>query len=172
MDRNPFENAMLARLDAGRANARRWSPSVSHRNATDDPRHLAPRRHASASSHGATPRNETPLRNPPLSPKGTVMPTVTARNIKLTLVLDPVQVRAALRPVLNTEGRLPLTVEVEGRRLTMDFAAKAVRKCCSMIEEHGADGVAVLIQGKLMKNDVVAEAGLVAQVKAKKLEEA
>jgi ribosomal protein S3 len=52
--------------------------------------------------------------------------------------------------------------------VTADVAAKAIRKAKATIAEHGADGVALLVQGKLNGSNEVVEAGLVAQVKAPK----
>ena len=47
------------------------------------------------------------------------MPTLTARAIKITLVLDPTAVRDALAPVQTTAARIPFTIAVEGRKLTI-----------------------------------------------------
>jgi len=41
-----------------------------------------------------------------------------------------------------------------------------LRKVAATIAEHGVDGVAVIMQGKLGAGDVIIEAGLSAQVKA------
>jgi hypothetical protein len=98
------------------------------------------------------------------------MPTIAARSIKLTVVLDAVQVRTALAPLQKIEARIPLAIEVDGRTLTMDFAPKGIRRCFNAIVEHGVDGVAVILQGRLGRSgsqDVVLEAGLVAQPKTR-----
>jgi hypothetical protein len=58
-----------------------------------------------------------------------------------------------------------MTVDVAGRSLKTDFAPRAVRKVLSAVEEHGAEGVVVLIQGNLAAGDNLIEAGLVAQMK-------
>src|SRR5690242_14373689 len=97
---------------------------------------------------------------------------VTARAIKITVVLDPAQVAEALAPFEQASGRVPLEVTVEGRTLRCDFAAKAVRKALGAIREHGPGGVAVLVQGKLTADDSIAEAGLVAQPRLPKAVEA
>jgi hypothetical protein len=61
---------------------------------------------------------------------------------------------------LCSPSRLP------DRRVTADLNAKSVRKAVATISEHGPDGVAVIIQGKLV-GDAITEAGIVAQPKAK-----
>ena len=60
-----------------------------------------------------------------------------------------------------------LAVEVAGRTLAADIAAKALRKAKATIAEHGADQVALILQGKLDGNAIM-EAGLVAQPKTPK----
>jgi hypothetical protein len=96
------------------------------------------------------------------------MPTLTARSIKLVVPLDAAAVLATLRPLQRNEARIMFEIEVDGRRLRCDFAPKAVRKAFGIIAEHGAENVAVIVQGKLGRDDTIAEAGLVAQVKAPK----
>lgn len=56
----------------------------------------------------------------------------------------------------------------DGRTVSADVAAKAVRKAQAVIAEHGTDGVAALLQGKLGRGDVLLEAGRVAQAKVPK----
>jgi ribosomal protein S3 len=50
--------------------------------------------------------------------------------------------------------------------VSADINAKSVRKAAATIGEHGPDGVAVIIQGKLV-GDTIAEAGIVAQPKVR-----
>jgi hypothetical protein len=54
--------------------------------------------------------------------------------------------------------------------LRCDFAAKSVRKCLATPRERGPENVAVIAQGKLMRDDTIAEVGLLAQVKMLKCE--
>jgi hypothetical protein len=96
------------------------------------------------------------------------MTSLTSRAIKVTLVLNSAEVAKTLAPLQTTERRVPLTFTAEGRRLTADFAPKAIRRACATIAEHGPDGVGVIVQGKLLRDDTIAEAGLVAQVKQPK----
>jgi hypothetical protein len=94
---------------------------------------------------------------------------VTARSIKIVMVLDPAATVAAFRPfqAINTERAL-MEITVEGRKLRASFSTKSVRKVINTIKEHGAERVSVLIQGRLMGDDEIAEAGLVAQPKIAK----
>jgi hypothetical protein len=95
------------------------------------------------------------------------MPTLTTRTLKCTVLLDP----AELEGLALVDGipRVQLNIRVaDGRTVTADIAAKAVRKAQAVIAEHGGAGVAVLLQGKLGQGDVLLEAGLVAQPKAPK----
>ena len=46
---------------------------------------------------------------------------------------------------------------------------KSLRKVAATIAEHGAESVAVVMQGKLGTGDVVLEAGITAQVKNRDL---
>jgi hypothetical protein len=104
---------------------------------------------------------------PTLKPRRTDGVQLQARSIKLTLVLDPPAVAAALEPFATTEQRIPVTVSVEGRRLTADFPPRAVRRALATITEHGSDGVTCLIQGKLLADNSIGDAGLLAQPKAR-----
>jgi UDP-N-acetylmuramate-alanine ligase len=98
--------------------------------------------------------------------------TLQARSIKLVVVLDTAAVRSALAQLQRVERRIPLAFAVAGRTLTADFAPKSIRRCFATIDEHGAGNVAVILQGKLLANNSVAEAGLVAQLKIRKPEQA
>jgi hypothetical protein len=89
---------------------------------------------------------------------------LTAKSLKVTLVLNPPEVAAVAVPA---GARIVLAIDVDGRRLTADIACKSLRKAQGMIAEHGADAVAAILQGKL-KGDVVTEAGLVVQPKIPK----
>src|SRR3954454_15208196 len=94
------------------------------------------------------------------------MPHLTARSLKATLVLEPAQLTELV--VRDGVARVELRIEIEGRLVTTDIAAKSARKALAAIREHGADGVMAILQGKLGKGDVLLEAGLVVQPKAPK----
>ena len=103
----------------------------------------------------------------PVLQEAALMPTLTTRGLKCTVLLDPAEVES----LALVEGlpRVQLNIRTaDGRTVIADIAAKSVRKVQATIAEHGTDGVAALLQGKLGKGDVLLEAGLVAQVKAPK----
>ena len=87
-----------------------------------------------------------------------------ARALKCTIVLDPAEVAQ----IAATDGkpRVVIDIRLPDRRVSVDLNAKSVRKAVAAIGEHGPDGVAVIIQGKLV-GDAIAEAGIVAQPKVK-----
>ena len=82
------------------------------------------------------------------------LPVLNARALKCIVVPDG-------RPRADIAIRLP------DRWITADLNAKSVRKAVAAISEHGPDGVAVIIQGKLV-GDALTEAGIVAQPKVPK----
>jgi hypothetical protein len=97
---------------------------------------------------------------------------ITARNIRITVILDTAAVMAALQRFEHSNERTPIVVTVAGRTLKADFPPRAVRRALATIREHGADDTVVLVQGKLGQGDSIEEAGLVAQAKVKKPEAA
>jgi hypothetical protein len=99
------------------------------------------------------------------------MPThLSARALKVTLVLDPAEL--VLLDLPDAQPRMTLRVRVPDRLVLADIATKSVRKAKAVITEHGVQGIALILQGKLVAGDQIAEAGLVAQVKAPKPTEA
>jgi hypothetical protein len=90
--------------------------------------------------------------------------TVTTRALKVTAVLDAATVAAL--PTPDGQARSRLAVACDGKIYTADIATKSLRKVKAAIAANGVDGVAVIVQGRL-KNNEIAECGLVAQVKAK-----
>jgi hypothetical protein len=92
------------------------------------------------------------------------MPTLTTRAIKATLLLEPTEIEALA--LVDGMPRVQLNIRnADGRTVTAEVAAKAVRKAQAAIAEHGVAGVAAFVQGKLGNGDVLLEAGLVAQPK-------
>jgi hypothetical protein len=67
-----------------------------------------------------------------------------------------------------TTARVVLKIRVADRTISADIASKSLRKARAAIAEHGTDGVALILQGKLTSGDVLIEAGLVAQPKVPK----
>ena len=90
---------------------------------------------------------------------------LTAKSIKVSLVLAPAQFAHLVVPV--GAGRQPFRIKMEdGPVVSGELNPKSLRKVAATIAEHGVDGVAVIMQGKLGAGDVIIEAGLSAQVKA------
>jgi hypothetical protein len=78
--------------------------------------------------------------------------------------LDPGEL-LALR-VLDGIPRTTLKILVAGRAVSVDVAAKAVRKAQTTIREAGVESSVALVQGRLdLATMAVVEAGLVAQVR-------
>jgi len=93
------------------------------------------------------------------------MPNLTARSLKATLVLEPAQLAELV--VRDGVPRVELRIEVDGRLVVTDIAAKSARKALATIRGHGPDGVMAILQGKLGKGDALLEAGLVVVVQPK-----
>jgi hypothetical protein len=89
---------------------------------------------------------------------------LNARALKCTIVLDPAEVAQ----LVAHEGkpRTVIAIRLPDRRVSADLNAKSVRKAVAAISEYGPDGVAVIIQGKLV-GDIVTEAGIVPQPKVR-----
>src|SRR4051794_41270339 len=94
------------------------------------------------------------------------MSNLIARSLKATVVLEPAQPAEIV--VRDGVPRVELRIEVDGRTVTTDIAAKSARKAVAAIREHGPDGVMAILQGKLGVGDVLLEAGLVVQPKVPK----
>jgi hypothetical protein len=91
--------------------------------------------------------------------------TLTAKSLKVTLVLSALEVSALSAP--DGQPRCVVRVNVAGRTVTADLNAKSVRKAIAAIKEYGAEGCAVILQGKLNADNTLAEAGLAVQPKTK-----
>jgi hypothetical protein len=89
----------------------------------------------------------------------------TAKALKVSLVLDPAALTGVTIP--DGTGRVTLTVRLPDRTVTADIAAKGVRRAVAAIAEHGPDGVALVLSGRL-DGSAIAEAGLSAMPKAPK----
>jgi len=91
-------------------------------------------------------------------------PVLNARALKCTVVLDPAEVAQIVAP--DGKPRVVIGIRLPDRRVSVDLNAKSVRKTIAAISEYGPDGVAVVIQGKLV-GDVLTDAGIAAQPKAR-----
>src|SRR5258706_10134111 len=92
----------------------------------------------------------------------------TARKLKVTCVIDAAAFRATFPDPFPdwAPPRVEIQIAIDGRTYTADIASKSVRKAVKVLGEHGADNVALLVQGTLLGNRIE-ECGLVAQVKAR-----
>jgi hypothetical protein len=92
--------------------------------------------------------------------------TLTAQKLKATVVLDGRQLLGIKAP--HGDGtRVRLSIDVAGRTLTGNIAAKSLRKAQATIRELGAEHVVVMLQGNLVA-DTIAVAGLAVQPKTPK----
>lgn len=89
------------------------------------------------------------------------MATISARSLKATIVLNSDDF--ITMPATNGVPRVHLVIRLPDRTVTADLSAKSVRKAQVVIEAAGDAGCAVILQGKLLAGDVLAEAGLSAQ---------
>jgi hypothetical protein len=99
------------------------------------------------------------------------MPALNAKNLKVTMVLDSAEVLTVSTPD-GGPARLVLEIRTPDRVVRAEVAAKSVRKVKATIRELGADGVAVVLQGKLVAGDAIADAGISAMPKTPKPEAA
>lgn len=95
------------------------------------------------------------------------MPTVTARSLKVTVVLDAATLLAV--PVRDGQPRTVLNVRLPDRTVSADLNTKSVRKAIAAVTEFGPAGCAAIIQGRLLAGDLITEAGLVVQPKVAKV---
>jgi hypothetical protein len=91
--------------------------------------------------------------------------TVTTRALKVSAVLDAAEVAGL--PTPDGQARSHLAVSCDGKIYRADIATKSLRKVKTTIAANGAENTFVMVQGKL-KNNEIAECGLVAQAKVKK----
>jgi hypothetical protein len=92
------------------------------------------------------------------------MAKLTTRALKVTAVLDAAAV--AILPTQDGQARSDLIIDCEGKIFTASVATKSLRKAKVTIATNGAANVFVMVQGRL-QGSVIADCGLVAQVKAK-----
>ena len=76
------------------------------------------------------------------------MQILNACAMKVTVVLDPAEVAQLVAP--DGKPRTVIAIRLPDRRVSADLNAKSVRCALATISEHGPDGVAVIIQGKLV----------------------
>ena len=91
-----------------------------------------------------------------------------AKSLKCTIVLDPAHVAGLQVP--ESGKSFNTWVQVGGHTIQLPLNGKSARKALSVIKEHGAENVTVIVQGKLKLGPalVLEEAGIMAQPKQKK----
>jgi hypothetical protein len=90
---------------------------------------------------------------------------LTAARLKVGLTLNAAELNAVKVP---DKPRITLRIRLLDRTLTAEIAAKSLCKTQTAIREAGTDNIALMLQGRLIAGDVIAEAGLSAQPKAAK----
>jgi len=90
----------------------------------------------------------------------------TAQRLKVTTTLNAAELLAI--PAPEGRPRLTLRIRLPDRTITAEIAAKSLRKAQTAIREADADNIALVLQGRFIAGDRVAEAGLSAQPKAPK----
>src|SRR5512143_878231 len=90
--------------------------------------------------------------------------TMTVKALKVTIVLPPAEL-----PDAPDESSFVLTIATpEGLRATARLTAKSYRKTLAAVAQHGAENVAVLIQGQMTKPGIIDSAGISAVPKKPK----
>ena len=82
---------------------------------------------------------------------------LSAKALKVTLVLDPQEVAALPDP---PTARVVLKVRAGSQVVRADIPSKGLRKAKATILEHGDDSSPVILQGKLEAGGIIVEAGL------------
>ena len=95
------------------------------------------------------------------------MNLVNAKSLKVMAVLNAAEITKV--PVPNGAPRVVLGIMAEGRMVSADIASKSLRRAQLAITEHGVEGVAVLMQGRLV-GETIADAGLSAMPRTPKPE--
>jgi hypothetical protein len=92
--------------------------------------------------------------------------TLTAARLKVTITLNATELLAVR--ARDDKPHITLRIRLSDRTITAEIAAKSLRKAQRAIREASADRIALVLQGHLVRGDVIAEAGLSAQPKAAK----
>jgi len=112
----------------------------------------------------SSPKSVTALA--PLRQSAGAKPGLSAKKLKVTVVLDP----AELLTIAAVDGvaRMILCIALPDRTVTADIATKSLRRAQKAITDTGTENVAVIVQGALVAGDKIADAGLSAQPKGPK----
>jgi hypothetical protein len=91
---------------------------------------------------------------------------LTASRLKCTVVLRADELLTQAAP--DGMPRIVLKIKLPDRVLSADIVSKSLRRVQATIRELGNENVACLLQGNLIANDVISDAGLSAQPRVKK----
>jgi hypothetical protein len=91
---------------------------------------------------------------------------LTANQLKITVVLRPEELLTI--PAPDGTPRIVLKIKLPDRTISADIASKSLRRAQTTIRDLGNENVACLLQGNLIANDVISDAGLSVQPKVKK----
>lgn len=83
---------------------------------------------------------------------------VTGRAIKISVVVDPAGLIGVNVPL--DQPRFPLTVEASGVALHTELSSKSVRKCAAAVAAAKPGEITVLLQGKLVSDGRIEDAGI------------
>jgi hypothetical protein len=89
-----------------------------------------------------------------------------SRALKASVVLDPAVLAEVVVP--NGLAKVTLHVAVPEKTIIAEVNAKTLRRTIATIIAAGPDAVAVVLQGRLESGNVLAEAGIAAQLKTPK----
>jgi len=98
--------------------------------------------------------------------KGTMELKLESRALKASVVLDPVVLAGVIVP--NGLAKVTLRVAVPEKTIVAEVNAKTLRRTIAAINAAGPDAVAVVLQGRLESGNILAEAGIAAQLKTPK----
>ena len=90
-----------------------------------------------------------------------ISPSVTAKSLKVTIVLDTGALLNMAPPV--GRPRIVVKIRIDGRCYTADLATKSLRKAIASVTVWGTDQCVAIIQGKLGSENRILEAGLAVQ---------
>jgi ProQ/FINO family len=148
---------------------RLYCRSGAYRSATNQPDAL---RHALdgtviepvAEAHKVPDRPKPQPDRPIVQPLEPFVMPIAVKAIKVTVVLDP----QALRPApAGADVILEVTTE-GGMTARARLNSKAYRKALDAIRQHGADNVAIILQGRMVRLGEIVDAGITAQPKPPK----
>ena len=89
-----------------------------------------------------------------------------SRALKASVVLDPAVLAEVV--VQNGLAKVTLRVAVPHKTIVAEVNAKTLRRTIAAITAAGPDAVAVVLQGRLEPGEILAEAGIAAQLKTPK----